>query len=329
MIIFIKSGRFGRDSIDDICSNKHLKSIIEHLIEAGHQCLDRYSIRSDIVPDVELHFEVQKNTYRSFLVCIQLEHEYIFPANTKANIEAYDAVITWDRSVESNNVFFYLPPVHERQMMIKDFGEREIFSTIIATNRSTNKICVDELYSERVRVIDFYNKFFPERFALFGAGWNLPPQPPGLAYSALYKILRKLSINLRRPLTVYRGLCEDKDRTLNNTKFNFCFENAEGLRGYITEKIFDCFFSGCVPIYCGARDIENYIPKEAFINYRDFNSLCELHLFLESMSEKSYREYVDAALNFINSEKFKNFTSKNFSLSIANNIHSYARSIKR
>ncbi|MCL1721757.1 glycosyltransferase family 10, partial [Vibrio parahaemolyticus] len=50
----------------------------------------------------------------------------------------------------------------------------------------------------------------------------------------------------------YKGSVESKTHTLKNYKFCICFENAQMIEGYITEKIFDCFFSATVPIYWGA-----------------------------------------------------------------------------
>jgi hypothetical protein len=57
---------------------------------------------------------------------------------------------------------------------------------------------------------------------------------------------------------------------LEKYKFSICYENARDTPGYITEKIFDCFFAGCVPIYWGANNITDHIPKECFIDKRDF-----------------------------------------------------------
>jgi hypothetical protein len=41
---------------------------------------------------------------------------------------------------------------------------------------------------------------------------------------------------------------DSKKNTLEKYKFSICYENARDIPGYITEKIFDCFFAGCVPI---------------------------------------------------------------------------------
>ena len=42
----------------------------------------------------------------------------------------------------------------------------------------------------------------------------------------------------------------NKHEWLQNYKFNLCFENAS-FPGYLTEKLFDAYNAGCVPIYWG------------------------------------------------------------------------------
>ena len=38
------------------------------------------------------------------------------------------------------------------------------------------------------------------------------------------------------------------------------------VNGYVTEKIFDAFKAGCVPVYWGAENITKYVPAECFID---------------------------------------------------------------
>lgn len=51
-------------------------------------------------------------------------------------------------------------------------------------------------------------------------------------------------------------------------KFSFALENAQN-PGYTTEKIFDAFAAGCIPIYWGDPTIENEFNPKAFINCND------------------------------------------------------------
>ena len=46
------------------------------------------------------------------------------------------------------------------------------------------------------------------------------------------------------------GNVDDKIEWLKYYKFNICFENGS-YPGYLTEKLFDAFMSGCIPIYWG------------------------------------------------------------------------------
>jgi hypothetical protein len=54
---------------------------------------------------------------------------------------------------------------------------------------------------------------------------------------------------------------------LNKYKFVICFENSYS-NGYITEKIFNCFFARTIPIYKGDPDVCKYIRPSCFVDGR-------------------------------------------------------------
>lgn len=54
---------------------------------------------------------------------------------------------------------------------------------------------------------------------------------------------------------------DDKIEWLKSYKFNICFENSS-YPGYLTEKLFDAFMGGCVPIYWGDTSLKCGIDKE-------------------------------------------------------------------
>ena len=60
----------------------------------------------------------------------------------------------------------------------------------------------------------------------------------------------------------------NKIEYLRDFKFNICPENTIS-DGYITEKLFDSFRAGCIPIYSGDENIEmDLVNKNALLFYR-------------------------------------------------------------
>ena len=81
-------------------------------------------------------------------------------------------------------------------------------------------------------------------------------------------------------------------------RFVICYENTK-LSGYISEKIFDCLFAGCVPVYLGEPNIQQFIPNTCFIDRRQFASDAALAKFLMEMSYGDYARYIAAMHSFI------------------------------
>lgn len=150
-----------------------------------------------------------------------------------------------------------------------------------------------ELYSERIKSIEFFESRMPNKFSLYGRGWNKPKK-----YN-----LTEAFFGFKKYLT-YKGEVEDKIELLSGFKFSLCFENLTDVKGYITEKIFDCFKARCVPIYWGASDIEKYIPKDCFIDFRDFGDYEKLLTFLESIDENRYNDYIKNIEKLLSEKKF-------------------------
>lgn len=82
--------------------------------------------------------------------------------------------------------------------------------------------------------------------------------------------------------------------------------------GYVTEKIFDSFISGCVPIYWGAPNITDYVPKSCFIDRTDFRSHEDLYVYLSTMSEETHQKHITAIKEFLMSDSAFKFSSRAF-----------------
>ncbi len=55
-----------------------------------------------------------------------------------------------------------------------------------------------------------------------------------------------------------------KEEGLQEFKYSFALENSQQ-ENYFTEKIFDCFLTWTVPIYCGAPNISEFFPQGSYI----------------------------------------------------------------
>lgn len=102
-----------------------------------------------------------------------------------------------------------------------------------------------------------------------------------------------------------------KFQVMNRYKYNLCFENCYHELwswDYITEKIFDCFKSKTIPVYYGCYNIEQHIPKELYIDYRDFGNTQDLSSYLSSLTEKQYVEKTENAYKFDKGNKLGKIT---------------------
>ena len=83
-------------------------------------------------------------------------------------------------------------------------------------------------------------------------------------------------------------------KIFNKYKFIICFENSYN-DGYITEKIFNCFFSKSIPLYSGSNNICNYFNNNSFINIDDINKLDENIKLIEELNnnELLYNSYIN------------------------------------
>lgn len=202
---------------------------------------------------------------------------------SKDYYDSFSKVYTWDDTLVDGKKFFrfYYPHLLPMEEGLPSFRERKL-CTLISRNWQPH----------RMQILSFFETKSKGEFEFYG--WRAPQN---YLHSAMYK----------GPIGgSYAG--EDKISVLKQYRFCFCFENSVNLKGYITEKIFSCFSAGCIPIYWGATNIEEYIPKNCFIDYRNFHANEELYQFLKTMPEKVYETYLDSIRHFLKSEKAQLFS---------------------
>lgn len=233
------------------------------------------------------------------------------------NHKHFKKIFTWSADLIDNQKYFqyYWPNKIVIPEGIVDFGKKKL-----ATMISGNKVNSDkrELYTERLNAVKWFEKHHPEDFDFYGMGWD-----QGFFKGFLGKIFNRYGFvrrALRKKYKCFGGKVDSKQAVLKNYKFSICYENARDIDDYITEKIFDCFFAGCVPIYLGAPNITNYVPKDCFISRDDFSSYDELYKYISTMKEDEYNRYLERGTTFLKSEKMNLFSAEYFADTVVKGV---------
>lgn len=272
----------------------------------------------------ELHMDAQQNaSERLHSYAILNESPQIRPANqNKRLLDKYRRIFTWRDDLADGKRYIKL---NLPNCLVVDttrgWGGRERLTCMIANNKVVPCFSPLLLYSERVNAIRWFELHAPGDFDLFGSGWDSPEARHGMTgriAAKLQKFFPRQTGKVFFPS--YRGRVASKLDTMRRYRFSICYENVRDLSGYITEKIFDSFFAGCIPVYWGAANIEKYIPEDCFIDRRKFPSHEALYQFMVTMNEDHYIGYQERIATFLTSDKAKPFSAEAFAETIVNTI---------
>lgn len=186
-------------------------------------------------------------------------------------------------------------------MLRKPIATMRMLKNGILRNLSPNwkTSCKNELHTKRLEAIEFFGKV--EKLDVFGKGWENLSVLSKNWQKRLTPILSKI-----KPTSI-----EDKLMTVAQYKFAICFENIS-YPGYVTEKIIDCFVAGVIPIYLGAPDIAAIIPRDAFVDKRNFSSWDQLDQYLANLQESEALKIIAAGRTFLECEVGMRYSYEGF-----------------
>lgn len=199
----------------------------------------------------------------------------------------FSRLYTWDETLVDGEFFYqyWFPDLMPMIDPLPSFEEKKFCTMVVRNWHATHRgILVEFFHAKPKGELEFYGSPYPE----YKYNRNYCGRIPG------------------------KNCGEEKLSVLKNYRFCICFENTTNLKGYISEKIFACFAAGCIPIYWGATNVEDYIPKECFIDYRDFENNEELYQNLKNMQKEDYEVYVNNIRSFLASEKAQIFSPEYF-----------------
>lgn len=168
------------------------------------------------------------------------------------------------------------------------FEEKKLCTMIFAHKKWLAPSNLINLYNKREELLNFFEQNAPEEFDLYGFGWD-------------------------KKYRSYKGLVSTKKDVLRKYKFCIAYENTGGIKGYVTEKIFDAMVAGCVPVYWGASNISDYIPCSCFINGAAFATAEDLYHYLKNMNKRTYELYLAHIKEYLqNRRRVLLFSCENF-----------------
>lgn len=290
----------------------------QYLIKKGHKI---NTIDMDNIENFDailfLDFPTFKNRYFRQLIDNKFENLYLLifeskvtkPDNWNREYHKYfKKIFTWsDRWIDGKKyIKFYWPNKILQSLDVNLRKKTKLCTMIVGHKFKSHPL---ELYTERLKAIRWFEQNHPDEFDLYGIGWDRHYFKGALSRLNRFEVLRKL---LKPKYPSYKGTVKSKRGVLQKYKFSICYENARDIPGYITEKIFDCFFAGCVPVYWGAPNVTEHILGDTFIDRKNFKSYDELYNYLKNMSYKEYIGYLDAIKDFIKSDKIYPFSAECF-----------------
>ena len=272
----------------------------------------------------DLHLEGRKfvkNEVPKYLIALENPNHNRMNENLEY-CGKFSKVFAWDtRLFCLPNVVKILVPNQLSHGNFPSYEERDIFSCLINANKAFRQSLPSDLYLERINTIRWYESHDPAKFQLYGMGW-IKPTPAFDFWGKFKRPITRMRTKLfgYKPFPSYRGEVRDKGEILRRSKFSYCYENTRDLSNYITEKIFDSFLYGCVPIYWGADNVLDYIPADCFVDRRNFKDTAEVHEFLLSISPADYAEYQANIVHFLESDAAKIFSMESFATIVVEHI---------
>ena len=247
----------------------------------------------------------------------------------KANHAPFDRIFTWNYTLVDDKKYIH-------HYFAIDFDSYPPFQGVTEDEFNRRKLLVlmagmfqfapprrgsDSLLYIRYNTLRWFGRHLSKRFDFYSRGID----------PAAYRSFRGLGVLQRMlPRTVANQIANivatrrrravqalnlgpvpplEKLAVIRSYRFVVCYENTS-TPGYISEKLFDCLFAGCVPVYLGEPNIQQFIPEDCFINRKKFATNTELAVFLEQISYEEYNKYIEAIHRFIQGVERQKFGSE-------------------
>jgi len=197
-----------------------------------------------------------------------------------------------------NQVHFITPrPVFEYIDLFFDKPKPEFLCTILKNKGNAvklnsfipklHKFNNNSLMDYRIEMDDVFCEELKDEYHSYGRGWNKKCFKGGIStYTDKYALIAQY-------------------------QFNFCPENSR-FNGYVTEKPIVAMCCGSIPVYLGAPNVTDYLPKGTFVDASKFKNSHQLCEYLNHFTEEDLKYYRNNIKKFLKSDKVNMFSSVAF-----------------
>ena len=225
----------------------------------------------------------------------------------------FNHIFTYKKLGDPKYIEFYDCPFNfEEVHFSKPINNKEIL--IVCSNKRS--VYPNQLYTYRYRLIKWFEKNYSSSFRLYGEGWDKPPVYVNSRHNInLERIhhLFKSKLNLyKMPIVnkkVYKGITKNKYKLLKEYDFNFALQNTF-TKDHFLSPIFESFYCSSIPLYLGAKNVEDYIPENCFIDLRKFANFRKVLNYILSLNYENILEYKKNIHKYLIENNHKKFTSE-------------------
>lgn len=249
------------------------------------------------LPDKDYNYWVKSDSYYS-MQNIDKFINYFLPdnlqvefnnanSNTNTNTVIYGIQLDNDKNIDTKKINMLVSVEncnahswYKHYNKYGNFGNDKIqiyFYNHIDKCIFTNKyLAIPVIYTQINYFLKYYNTIEPSLYTNFSDKkfCLIATNITGRNNEIKHEIINELKI---------LGECDTIDMYKNEISNKSCYHSVELLNvfnkykcvfvcenslssGYITEKIFNCLFARCIPIYYGCNETETFINKDCFIN---------------------------------------------------------------
>ena len=282
----------------------------------------------------ELHLNAQRRL-PSDRPCYAYLYEdpLVRPLNAnRAHLAHYRRLWTWDQSlIDQQHVLALAYPNDLAVRPVPGWDGRDLHCVMLASNKALRYPDARNLHDQRVTVIRAFEARCPDRFALFGRGWQIPAVQPG-AWGRIRKRLQEWRVRspwppAQPPFPSWRGPAHRKSDVLDRARFSICYENTHGNPGYLTEKIFDCMTSGSVPVYLGVPPATLPMPADCYIDGAALRDPVHLIAALDAVNAAAFARHQAAMRSFLQSPAAQPHTNAHWCQTLVQGICAEQRAL--